>query len=65
HPWMPPLSMVTSTSPSWHIAMPSGGGIHSIKIDPPVFVNIRVKSAEEKAGEIDGKRVEDPTMGIG
>jgi len=24
--------MVTSASPSWHIAMPSGGGIHTIKI---------------------------------
>ena len=29
--WMPsPLRGIRQTSPPWHIAMPSGGGIHSI-----------------------------------
>jgi hypothetical protein len=35
---MPPPSLAIQTSPAWHIAMPSGGGIHPIKLEQDVKV---------------------------
>jgi len=41
------------------------GGLWASKIDPPATLAFALNSAEERAGVTDGKRVEDPTMGIG